>query len=107
MIISNVYYILSSARGYGRPDRRQRRRRRSRRLSPRPSGTTASSPTSPPDRAGEHGDTRGRRTINATDRHVYVGTSDEHASVAGAAGWAYRDVVDTAADAEWRLQYEA
>jgi hypothetical protein len=38
-----------------------------------------------------------------TDRHVYVGTSDEDADVAEAAGWEYLAVEDAAEAAGWEL----
>jgi phosphoglycolate phosphatase-like HAD superfamily hydrolase len=38
-----------------------------------------------------------------TDRHVYVGTTDEDADVAEAAGWEFLAVEDAAEAAEWEL----
>jgi len=38
-----------------------------------------------------------------TERHVYVGTSDEDAAVAEAAGWEYLAVEDAAEAAGWEL----
>lgn len=42
-----------------------------------------------------------------TDRHVYVGTTDDHRALATAADWEYQPVEEAAAAAEWRLQYAA
>ncbi|MEF8784796.1 MAG: hypothetical protein V5A45_02600 [Haloarculaceae archaeon] len=38
-----------------------------------------------------------------TDRHVYVGTSDDDKAVADASGWEYLSVEDAAEAAEWEL----
>ncbi|WP_324758929.1 DUF7124 domain-containing protein [Haloarcula sp. GH36] len=38
-----------------------------------------------------------------TDRHVYVGTSDEDAALAERAGWEFLSVEDAATAAEWEL----
>jgi hypothetical protein len=38
-----------------------------------------------------------------TDRHVYVGTTDEDAALAETTGWEYLDVADAAEAAGWEL----
>lgn len=38
-----------------------------------------------------------------TDRHVFVGTSDEDEELAAETGWEYLDVADAAEAAEWEL----
>lgn len=38
-----------------------------------------------------------------TDRHVLVGTSDEHRAAARSFDWEYLDVESAAAEADWRL----
>jgi hypothetical protein len=41
-----------------------------------------------------------------TDRHVFVGTTDEDRATAEAVGWEYLDVEEAAAKAEWNLTAE-
>jgi hypothetical protein len=41
-----------------------------------------------------------------TDRHVFVGTTDEARATAEAVGWEYLDVEEAAAEAEWDLAAE-
>ena len=41
-----------------------------------------------------------------TDRHVFVGTTDEDRATAEAVGWEYLDIKEAAAKAEWNLMAE-
>lgn len=45
------------------------------------------------------------RAQNDTDRHVYVGTTEEHSEMARAAEWEFLTVTDAAEAAGWRVQY--
>lgn len=39
-----------------------------------------------------------------SERHVLVGTSERHRSIASALGWEYKPVEEAAADAAWELE---
>lgn len=56
--------------------------------------------------AGERGLVGGLTAVRqrvTTDRHVFVGTTDEARSNAAAVGWEYIDVEEAAEKAEWGL----
>jgi hypothetical protein len=42
-----------------------------------------------------------------TDRHVFVGTTDEARTTAEAVGWEYLDIEEAAVKAEWNLTTES
>lgn len=56
--------------------------------------------------SGENGLIGGLTAVRqrvTTDRHVFVGTTDEARAMAEAIGWEYLDVAEAAAKAEWEL----
>jgi hypothetical protein len=56
--------------------------------------------------AGERGVIGGLVAVRqrlTTDRHVFVGTSDEARATAEGVGWEYLDIEEAAAKAEWDL----
>lgn len=38
-----------------------------------------------------------------SDRHVFIGTTEEHENVAQALGWEYLPIEEAASDAEWQM----